>query len=528
MDWSARYNLIRGVLVAWQQPIIMAELVVLAILLLAGGKAVMEPLRRASARARAWLIGSMVGAFLVRAVWIPALSRHLYDGHEADYFDVWRGVREGIDGGYRVSELMVSLYRWGGPWFDGSGQSLVMVQILFATLLLPLVWIWLKDLTGSEAAGLWAGLLLTLDPVLGFWASSAYNIHQPVLLSVASLTVLERAFRRGSAGLLALALVLWATAIAARPEALLIAPPILWRLWVHRRLLGRHLPWWIALLGPLPWILWPFFVGKPAGGDRNPWAYMWEMFRQQILLVDYFRPYDHGLALIGVGIAGALLWRQSRIGRQVLGMSLAIVVIHHLAYAFFDDYGFRHTLLPRVALSCLMGVAVAGIRLERGTKAVQSALAATVIIPLVLATSDIAQRYYADAETFFQMEPAFQTAPYFRLETHRHCVFIAESGYYQQFYHASHFQLYSRPERLKLREKYGACVLYVYDLENFQASSRAIDGRALKIRKWFALELLGKRIDHTRDNYSLIYRVMLPSDSVLVQEGGSGGAGLRE
>ena len=52
-----------------------------------------------------WVAGL---ALVVRLVWVPALEMHQFDGHEAEYWDLFRGFREPSRGG----TVMVPAMQW--------------------------------------------------------------------------------------------------------------------------------------------------------------------------------------------------------------------------------------------------------------------------------------------------------------------------------------------------------------------------------------------------------------------------------
>ena len=57
----------------------------------------------------------------VRIVWIPGITGHIYDGHEADYYDLFRGVRLPTRGGTVLYPAMQWL--WYGMGAIGSIPS---------------------------------------------------------------------------------------------------------------------------------------------------------------------------------------------------------------------------------------------------------------------------------------------------------------------------------------------------------------------------------------------------------------------
>lgn len=506
MDWLALMNRLADGVTAHSSQLSALHTALLILFLLWCLPDLLESLRRASRLTKALLLGGVVLAGVARALAIPALTRHVFDGHEADYYDVWRGVSSGMGQGYRASDWMHFLYGTLGPLFGGSGEALVILTLILSLFTLILMWMWVRDLSGSDPAGLWAVALLAVDPVHGFWASSAYNVQLPLSMSLLALVALERTIRRPSMPGMALVGVAFGAAVAARSEALLVAIPLLWRALTHlprlardRRLLG------VSLL-TLPAVVWPILSGMRGLSGQSNSAYMQEMFEQQVWMLDYLRPWGEVWAVAGLLVCSALLWRLQPTLRSTLGMLWSIPLVHHLTYALFDDYDFRHTLLPRVALVAIVAMGIVAGK-SFALRLPAFAVWNGVLVSLMLGLQDVSHRYYAGPEDFYQHEPRFQTAPYVQLDAYQGCIFIVEDAYYGRYARASHFELYTQRDWARLLERSQGCVLFVYDLENFQASSRSIDGRALKVMKLYSLTLLGKRIDRQAEHYSLIFRV---------------------
>lgn len=513
MDCTASLNRLADAVAARANGFAALHTVLLLALLLFTLPAMTESLRRASHRTRLSLVGLLGLAGVLRAVVIPALSRHVFDGHEADYYDVWRGAQSSVGEGYRASEWLAFLYDWGGPLFGGNGQALVVLQLLLSLVSLGLIWQWTRDLAGQDRAGLWAVGIVSLDPVLGFWASSAYNILLPFTCSLLALVAVERAIRRPSAAMLGLAGVAFAASVAGRPEALLVALPIAWRLLSHARRLLMVPRGLLALAAGLSLTAWPVLCGMKGLSGATSTDYMREMFAQQWYGLYWFTPWQHGWVLSGLAVLSVRVVRRLPGGLGLILMLVALITSHHLAYALFDDYDFRHTLLPRVAFVVWL---VLGLEAVRGVeRLVGLALALAVAGLLLLGLLDVRHRYYAGPEDFYRYESRLQTSPYVNLENYRGCIFVAEDLYYGRFARASHFELYTHRDWARLQERSSGCVLFVYDLENFQASSRSIDGRALKVSELYRLELLGKVIDKQAEHYSLVFRVLGRADEPL-------------
>ncbi len=525
MDLFQRLQPVRILIETHLEPLVTAHLLALGVLTVLSAGILLEPFRRTSRRHLVALALIVVAAAGVRAGVIPALSSHVFDGHEADYFDVWRHASPEPDFAYRASGVLRQLYRWIGPVFGGSGWWLVVLHILASLLISVLVWSWLCDLTENEEAGLWAGALLAADPVLGFWSSSAYNILLPFVCSVAALAVLERAIRRVSPVAMAGAMGWWAAAVALRPEAVLLAVPLAWRLSAVRRIVLSHTGWWASLALPSILVAAYLVLGQQThlGGGS---AYLLSMFRRQVLMLDFLSPYARPSGLVAIGVAVVAIWTVWPRRRGLVLFFLGTAASQHLAFALFDDYGYRHTLVVRLCLASLAGaglVAAHAFADERANRtrwpvwARAGAAPSTVLclflailLPALRDTSDVAQRYYASAETFFLADHRFRETDDLDMHAYSACVWIAESGCIDTAIRASHFELFDDSRRKELEARSGGCVLFAYDRENYQASSRSIHARAVKVARFFELELIGRIVEPDRDCYALVFKVQRP------------------
>ena len=54
---------------------------------------------RSAFRVTPVMLGIGAFALVVRLWWVPALEAHTYDGHEAEYWDLFRGMRAPTRGG---------------------------------------------------------------------------------------------------------------------------------------------------------------------------------------------------------------------------------------------------------------------------------------------------------------------------------------------------------------------------------------------------------------------------------------------
>lgn len=493
-------------------PALQTGLCVAAFLLLGFGivRELRSPWRQASVRSsRGMLMGMGLLAVFVRLGLVPALTRHTYDGHEADYFDAWRGVGHSLGVGYRASDWMGWLYSSVGGLFGGSGLALMLLTLASSLLAIPCVYYVARRLGASPTGSAVACLLLAIDPVHAFWASSAYNIELPFVLLMAAWASLELGNKTGQLAPLLASGFFLSTAVAARAESVLLAPVLLVRLLTAGPRQRRPLPLMVWLGSMTPMLIHLALEAQALAGQA-PGEYAAELAQQQWSLWIYLSPWSQA----GIRELWLCVWvltlARSPWTRAPLVLCLLLVLGQHAATIRFDDYDFRHTLLSRAALALGMGICWSALceggRLARFRLPAMGVVGALCLL-LIWTTYGLGKRYYADWELFLHDVPEFASAPHLNLEQYKTCVFVAEDAYYARFMRASHFELYTQRDRERLSQRGQGCILFVLDLENYQASSRAIDGRAAKIAHFYSLTLLGKVVDREAEHASLVYQV---------------------
>lgn len=294
-------------------------------------------------------LGVLLLAFFARVWWIP-MSRHRFDGHEADYLAVFQGGD--WTGTTRLYPALAGFYAGLGALFSDPGV-LLGVNVL-AGLGTVFCGAFVVRQRYGDLAGLAAGLLLALSPEHAAWSTSAYNVSIPHFLVVAgcALGVLEGRWRWAG-------IPLYALACAMRVELALLAPVV--------AVLGG----WRTAIGALGALgAWPVLDTSPALRDLRT-----------VLPVNL-----QLIAFLGPCVVPAAL-AASRRTLDLLGAALLV----HIVSACFDDYGARHALLGTVALIAV----VAGVPGRRFF----------VVVPLALLLSAVSlhglsKRYYATAEDF--------------------------------------------------------------------------------------------------------------------------------
>lgn len=427
---------------------------------------------RRQLRPSAWLGGVLVLALLVRVLLMP-IGLHEYDGHEAEYLDLWMGRRALTQGGTLLYPAMQWLYVGLGrlaPFEQGP----VLLNLGLSLLSIAAVAGFAERLAGPRVA-LVAGLALALLGNHAFWSSSAYNVMLPHALCWVSLWALAcwiRGAPSWASGLLAGGCA--ALAVGTRLESILVAPTGLLLLLAYRPRGGlAALPGLLggAAMGAFSawYVLLP---GEPPGSGQRAIA-----FAMNAGLLDYFAPFDRlPLALLtalGVGLAG---WRAPRLALPVL----LLVLGTHAASATFDDYGFRHLLNAQAALALLLGFL---LQLPRWG-AVAAALLAGAL--LMVDSWEVRTRYYASEEAFAaSLDPAL---PVWGPNDLEGCALVCEdSRVVPEGEQRSHFNLLDPDEVEALREPQG-CIYWLASVQDHRLSSRGVRDRALRLQSLFALE----------------------------------------
>jgi hypothetical protein len=340
----------------------------------------------------AWV--ALLGAALaVRAGWLPALARHGWEGHEAEYLEVFRGTWQGTWSS-RVMPLLGWCYRGLGLAAD---SDLTLVGFSLAVSLLAIAA--LVHLVRREAgplAGWIAGGLVALHGNHAFWSSSAYNVILPHMLLLAGLALLGRP---GCGRCLVSGLCL-GLGVGGRIEIAALLPAALpflrWQAWSGRvAWAGALVAVSVPALRPL---VTPGAHPPGLGGELLP------ALAQNAWPPLYLAPWDRPvpLALAAALAVLGLRWRP----RAALPLIL-LLLLGHLSAACFADSGYRHALASGVALCGLQGLGLAALlarardcegRARRLFGAAAAAAFLGVLAPLLADTAEVARRYYAPSE----------------------------------------------------------------------------------------------------------------------------------
>ncbi|MCK6507735.1 hypothetical protein L6R53_30940 [Myxococcota bacterium] len=439
------------------------------------------------------LLAVAVVALLVRLGLLPALDRHVYDGHEADYWDLFRGERQPTRGGTVLYPAM----QWGW-WLLG--------RVLPAEPAVPVV---LMALWGSASAavlgaavarlsvplaGVLAAGLVALHPVHAAWSSSAYNVILPwglgalALLATASLVRPVAPLRpRQAAGLGLVLGAALALVVATRLEAVAWAGPCGLLLlatrgagaspWRERAPALPGLALGLALAGFAAWPL--LFPGEVPGAGERALAFRtnWDLLRP-------YEPFDTLPALALVVLGAVLAARRWPLPTAALA---ALAVGNHLLLSTFDDYGDRHALTGLAGLAWAVG---AGALASTGqARRLGAALAAAGLLVTASGLPAMRAAFYADDHAFLSTleAPPWADLPVYGLDRvptavapPGQCGLVAEDPRVARDPPLSHFNLLDPVEAQALRGPDG-CLRWCADLQDWRWSSRGVRDRARRL-----------------------------------------------
>ena len=308
---------------------------------------------------RGWMMVASAALF-VRLVLIPALTMHTYDGHEADYFDIFRGVLEPTRGGTVKVPAMQWFWWVVGQPVSGAPPDHALLRTIPVMLTSVLSVVGIGALAGavgllvSRRAGWMAAAFLVVHPIHAVWSSSAYNVMLPHVLGCVAVFAAARLAVRSaphpaagwivaSAGALSVAmrldtatvgLVLVSVVLLVRPSGVGVSERLK-QLWLPG-LVG------VVLTALAIWpLVWPGEL--PGAGEREL------AFQSNVGLMAFYVPFDDLWGGLLLTVLTVLAVRASpRVALALVPMALC----HHLIMASFDDFGARHTL-PTLILSLI-------------------------------------------------------------------------------------------------------------------------------------------------------------------------------
>ena len=443
--------------------------------------------------------GLFCAALFVRLVGVPALARHGFDGHEAEFYDLFLGVRAVNRGGTVLYPAMQ--WMWAGlgsvlphqPWvpvvlMSGVGAASVVVCADLARLLLrdPA-----RPRRGLVSAAV-AGAVVALHPVHSAWSSSAYNVVLPFFLGSCVLWVGAQVgrSRQPSLWVATAGAAAWALVVATRLDAALVGLPAAllavflspldtpWRDGVRRR--------WVLIL--------PLVVGLCLGAAAAlPLVYPGEVpgagerelaFWVHLPMLEHYLPFGPaGLWVAVLVMCAVAALREDAVLATVL---LVGVVANHLVMSSFDDLGDRHLLLAVPLAAVLVALGAAGGPRVDPRRLV--GLAGPPVLVLTFGLIALSGRFYAEEEAFVaDARSRLAALPTWSLEQARDgCGWINEDPRAAADPVASHFNVLDAGEAEALRSPSG-CLRWCADLQDWRWSSRGVADRARRMGRLFTM-----------------------------------------
>jgi hypothetical protein len=411
-----------------------------------------------------WII--LVIALLVRLIWMP-VGLHLFDGHEAEYRDIFLGDRALSRGSAMLYPAMQWFYA-GLGLLTHNTHALLAVSCVASLVSIAATYGIGRRIAG-ESVGLTGAALLALWGNHAFWATSAYNVALPMALALTAIWGLLLLVQEEEGVAAALAGGAAALAVATRIECVLLAPlGLALLLWARPRLSRRSL----GLLGLGAalglWALWAILSAGPLpGGEERVIALQNNLFH-----FGFWAPFG-GVAALCLLPALWISWTKRRAVTLIL---VGFLLLFHVVIASFNDVGFRHTLFGGWVLALLLGSLVE----EKWAWPVL-----VLAVGAVLAHSaDVADRYYMSEERFAQR---LAEAPVFPSEKLSECVLICEDArVLPEGQQRSHFNLLMPSEREAIFAEKG-CIYWLFGVQDARWSSRAVRDRALRLEHMFEM-----------------------------------------
>jgi len=448
-------------------------------------------------RAVRWALPVLAVVAAGLCLWpLPTLERFSALGHEATYLDCFTGASPpGNEFGWEAY-VTYPLVRWiywalGGVF----GRDGFLPPLLFNVVCRGLgvfVGGWLAAvLVRKPAAGIAAAGLLAAHSVHAFWGAALYNVALPHLLVQGCVLLALLAWRTGSVATFCAAAATGSLVVAGRVEWGLLAPCLAVLLAGLGPRWGRHgsvarPAFWLAPLGIAGAFAVTLFLGEgqltEQGGYHGVAGYL-ETIAHQAGILAVFEPLDRPWGL-AAAVFGAWAWGRAEGGRVVAAV-LGFGLLSHLGLATFNDYSFRHALLPGLGLVWLLAGAL-------HHRAGGLAVGAGVLAGL-LGLGTTADRYYASPEEFEAGYEGFaRNAEVSAAEVEASgCYLITDNErLWEMGLAGSHFNLMIPGEAVK-RWRHHGCITWLYDAPNWRHDGLAVRVRGVKLRHWFDWEEIG-------------------------------------
>lgn len=512
------------------------------VLLVGSGPALLREVRALGLRSRVLVGAIVVGAFAICAVWFPTFERFAALGHEASYAECFLGHSTPSSEHGWQPYVTYPVIRWG-YWALGGlvGREdlapLLVFNMAVRAATVGLFAMLARAVFRRDTAAVAAGLLLALQPTHAFWGTGIYNVAIPMFFVVLCVLQAVLAWRDGDRLLLAAAAASGSLVVATRVEWGILAPSLAVLLFAGLGAAWGRSPavatrrFWAPALALVA--LYGVTIGAGAGalttqgGYHGIGGYLATMGRQAWIL-DFFSPLHApwGVALVLLG--GVAAWQEHR--RLPLGL-LGFAVLSHCALATFNDFAYRHDLLPSVALLLLGARAGAEAMAEvpPWRRGLGAALLLATLATGVTATATSVERYYASVEDFQAAHEgtAGPAVPHDELEDGSCYLITDNERLWSMELAGSHFNLMEPGEAATHWQDHDGCIIWLYDFTDWRVDGLAVRSRALKLRAWFSWEPMG-HASFPDGHEAVLYRMTEPPWGMSAPPPGWGWGGEEE
>ncbi len=508
------------------------QVALLGVFLAASRRRLVDAFRELDPRLCWFLAASALAAASVSAFWLPAFGGFQALGHEASYLECFTSTT--MDGsGKPVSpanshgwEAFVTypLVRWT-YWLVGAvtGRADPAWLLAFNILVraLSVVWIgWLATvLSGRREAGAAAALIMVLHPWQAFWGAAIYNVAIPYMLASLALLLAVLAWRSGSGLLLAAAASAGVLVMASRVEWMILAPTVLVLLaglgpaWGRSEQV-RTLRFWlpaaaIAVLGAASVLLAGGQLTE-QGGYHGIGGYF-ETVSRQAWIIDLIEPFHQPWTLVAPLAGLAVMTRMLPGGGRAAAGLFGFFLLGFLGLTTFNDFSYRHGLLPVTGLVLLASLLAVPIAEGRGAvRIVAGLLLGLLVVSSGLGVERVAARYYLSQDDFFAQHAGFQGKELQAAEVESgDCFLITDNErHWQMEIAGSHFNLMDPGEAVTHWRRFDGCVRWLFDNAGYRYDGLAVMSRVTKLEHWFDWQYEGWT--RLQEGEVLIYRMQKP------------------
>ncbi len=453
-------------------------------------------------RGRYELLGVFVLAMVLRLVVLPVFGRHQFDGHEAEYWDIFTGSRPLGRGGLVLYPSMQWFWWALGRVLPHTSAVPPVVSALIASCGV-VVWADAFAILERRSTGLFVGLLLSMLGAHAAWSSSAYNVAIPWFFSAVFLWCIAGLglHHRVPLQYLLLCGFSYVLSVSTRLDSGIVGvaalPILFWsvqgagvrRAWMVRNL--RIVPFFALTALWMCACIWPLlFPGEIPGAGERALSFC--------INQDWLGPLFPGGAPLWVLTVSCFVIFGAWSGPQwrFLGVLVSLLIatcVTHLVLSSFDDYADRHGLWVWFPLSAMLGLCWTNMQRFRIAWAL---LPCALLVLLVSDLVALRERFYGSEEAYlmkleqdsrWRSLPRWSVAEALLDPTGEVCGWVGEDPRVAIDPVRSHFNLLDPLEAESLRGPNG-CLRWCVDVQDWRWSSRGVRDRALRVAHLFAVE----------------------------------------